>query len=44
MLLAQMAYVERACALSFCTARLVDEQSTVESDSARAEAGCCSIC
>ena len=39
MLLAQKAYVEGAYALSLYAARLVDEQNTGESDSARAEAG-----
>ena len=39
MLLAQKAYVEGAYALSLYAARLVDEQNTGESDTARAEAG-----
>jgi butyryl-CoA dehydrogenase len=39
MLLAQKAYVEGAYGLSLYAARLVDEQNTSESDSARAEAG-----
>jgi butyryl-CoA dehydrogenase len=38
MLLAQKAYVEGAYALSLYAARLVDEQNTGESDTARAEA------
>jgi butyryl-CoA dehydrogenase len=39
MLLAQKAYVEGAYALCLYAARLVDEQNTGESDTARAEAG-----
>ena len=39
MLLAQKAYVEGAFALGLYAARLVDEQKTGDSDSARAEAG-----
>ncbi|HZZ12936.1 MAG TPA: acyl-CoA dehydrogenase [Paraburkholderia sp.] len=39
MLLAQKAYVEGAYALALYAARLVDEQHTGETDSARAEAG-----